>query len=165
MSWSLSLSWSPLRNLIRFEELDPIEELGVKEVDDDDSLVDDDSLTIEEFGERVAVIVMEEGPSREELLPRTSELTLDVLAPNSLDNDDDVGMTEVLPMPLDADGDDEGTLADCELLSVEDRDDALLKHRNWLDDVVSWIDVLRLELEENIKLEEPTWLEDEGELL
>jgi hypothetical protein len=79
---------------------------------------------------------MEEESSREELLPRASELTLDVLAPNSLDNDDDVGMTVVLPMLFDADGDDEGTLADCELLSVEDRDDALLKPGDWLDDVV-----------------------------
>jgi hypothetical protein len=117
-------------------ELDPIEELGVKEVDDDDSLVDDDSLTIEELGERVAVIVMEEEPSREELLPRTSELTIDVLAPDSLDNDDDVGMTGVLAMLLDADEDDGEILADCKLLSVEDRDDALLKPGNWLDDVV-----------------------------
>lgn len=116
--------------LVSVAELDPIEEIGVEEVDDDDSLVDDDSPMIDELGERVAVIVMEEESSR------NSELTLDVLAPDSLDNDDDVEMTEVLPMPLDADEDDGEILADCELLSVEDRDNALLKPGDWLDDVV-----------------------------
>lgn len=116
--------------LVSVAELDPIEELGVEEVDDDDSLVDDDSPMIDELGERVAVIVMEEESSR------NSELTLDVLAPDSLDNNDDVEMTEVLPMPLDADEDDGEILADCELLSVEDRDNALLKPGDWLDDVV-----------------------------
>jgi hypothetical protein len=113
---------------------------------------------------------------REELLPRTSEVTLDVLTPVSLDNDDDVltpgspvddddvGMAEVLPMSLDADEDEE-TLSDCELLTVEDRDDTLLEPADWLEDVVASMDALILEPEEIIELEELTSLEDESELL
>jgi hypothetical protein len=136
----------------------------------------DDPLSVDELGEEVAVIVIEVESPREELLPRTSEVTLDVLTPVSLDNDDDVltpgspvddddvGMAEVLPMSLDADEDEE-TLSDCELLTVEDRDDTLLEPADWLEDVVASMDALILEPEEIIELEELTSLEDESELL
>jgi hypothetical protein len=69
---------------------------------------------------------MEEESPREELLSKTSELTLDVLTSDSLGNDNDVGMIEVIPISLDVGEDDVETLPGCEMPSVEDTKDALL---------------------------------------
>ena len=96
---------------------------------------------------------MEEISPRKELLSKLSELTLDVLTSDPLDNDNDVGMIEVIPISLDAVEDDVETLPGCEMLSVEDTNDALLTldsldNDDDVDDVGT-VDVISMSLDDD----------------
>ena len=97
----------------------------------------------------MAIIVIEELSPNEELLSSTSEVLLDVLTSDSLEDVVDAGMTEVISTPLDDDEDDDNetlvsvlvensvvALLDSELLSVTYWDVALLTLDDWTDDVV-----------------------------
>lgn len=147
------------------------------------------------LGEEVAIIVVEELSSSEELLSRTSEVLLDVLTSDSLEDAVDTGVTELVATSLDADENDEDetlvstlvegsvvALLDSELLSVSYWDVVLLALEDWTEDVVDGeLDVeevviksdveanrdelLSVELEESVEVEELTSGEGRGELL